>query len=367
MKHEYVEFLSKVIRGELPPVDLPQGAEQFVDPDAKIKRFLIGKNPQSEFLRRRLPIDGLIDDRAAPNSFWAGIPVVRMSDVDQDAWIANTSSSIAPVSVQSALRGAQLKNALTIPQLLLLLDVHPEFQPEFVSSMRREFATNLDSWVDLFDRLDDDASRKVLFDVSRFRATADPSFMDGYSVRFKEQYLESFLNMHHEVFVDAGGFDGDTTEAFCRFAPDYERVHLFEPSAINMARAKARLEGFPRIVFHDFGLSDKREELFFNATAGSASAVSVSGDLAIQVVPLDGFLEDSVSFIKMDLEGWEMHALKGAANTIRSGQPKLAISVYHHSKDFTEVPRFILQCYPGYKIRLRHYSEGWSETVMFFY
>ena len=68
----------------------------------------------------------------------------------------------------------------------------------------------------------------------------------------------------------------------------------------------------------------------------------------------------------MDLEGWELKALHGTKKHILENHPKLAISIYHNSADFRKVPEFILSLRDDYDLYLRHYSEGWSETVMYF-
>ena len=115
------------------------------------------------------------------------------------------------------------------------------------------------------------------------------------------------------------------------------------------------------------GLSDSQGTLHFNADAGSASAIINGLGKSISVVSLDKELENEpISFIKMDLEGWEMNALRGAEITIKKYKPKLAIAVYHAAKDFRDIPQYILKLNPDYKLYLRHYTQGWSETVMFF-
>jgi FkbM family methyltransferase len=317
-------------------VDGPRAlaAARFLDASQTVGRFVVGRNAQSEALHRHVPLSGLIDDRAPAGSVWNGVPVVRMDQVPQDAWVVNASTSIAPVSVDRALRA--------------------------------ELADHRDAWSALFERLEDDASRRVLADAIRFRLTADPMVMESYSVRFRDQYFEDFLGLRREVFVDAGGFDGDTTEEFCRRVPDYRRVHFFEPSPSNMAKARQRLAGFARIDYREVGLSDEAGALQFDPGAGSASAVSASGSQSIHVDRLDDLVNDPVSFIKMDLEGWELHALRGAAEHIREDRPKLALSVYHQASHFREIPALVLGFCPDYRVRLRHYTEGWSETVMFF-
>jgi hypothetical protein len=68
----------------------------------------------------------------------------------------------------------------------------------------------------------------------------------------------------------------------------------------------------------------------------------------------------------MDLEGWEVQALTGARRHISEHRPKLAISVYHRASDFWRIPQLILGFCAQYDIYLRHYTEGWSESVMYF-
>ena len=88
--------------------------------------------------------------------------------------------------------------------------------------------------------------------------------------------------------------------------------------------------------------------------------------MKIAVTTLDERIKEKVTFIKMDLEGWELKALQGAVRHIREDHPKLAIAVYHHPSDFWRIPEFVLSIRDDYDLYLRHYTEGWSETVMYF-
>ncbi len=62
-----------------------------------------------------------------------------------------------------------------------------------------------------------------------------------------------------------------------------------------------------------------------------------------------------------------MHALVGARKTIQKYKPKLAISVYHKPEDILELPQYILDLVPDYKIALRHYSSIQEETILYAY
>ena len=88
--------------------------------------------------------------------------------------------------------------------------------------------------------------------------------MSDYSVRLNDQYLESFMNYTNETFVDVGGFDGDTTEEFCKRYSDYNKILFFEPSDINMQKAIRRLSGYSKIEYFNYGLSDSKGTVLFS-------------------------------------------------------------------------------------------------------
>ena len=91
-----------------------------------------------------------------------------------------------------------------------------------------------------------------------------------------------------------------------------------------------------------------------------------TGTDSIEVTALDVCLYyKGVTFIKMDIEGAEYEALKGAERIIREQKPKLAICVYHKPEDIWELPELILEFNESYKFYLRHYSYQDNETVLY--
>jgi hypothetical protein len=96
------------------------------------------------------------------------------------------------------------------------------------------------------------------------------------------------------------------------------------------------------------------------------SAIDSEGGEEVQVTTIDKELQGKkVTFIKMDIEGSELEALRGAKNVIMKNRPKLAICIYHKPEDIWEIPSIIMQYYPGYKFYLRHYSLTDSDTVLY--
>ena len=98
----------------------------------------------------------------------------------------------------------------------------------------------------------------------------------------------------------------------------------------------------------------------------------ILGEANIVTVPVTSI--DSVflnkteypTFIKMDIEGAEKAALRGAENTIRTYKPKLAICVYHKMEDVYKLPQLICSYRTDYQYVLHHYdANSMCETVMY--
>ncbi|MFH1618985.1 MAG: FkbM family methyltransferase [bacterium] len=67
----------------------------------------------------------------------------------------------------------------------------------------------------------------------------------------------------------------------------------------------------------------------------------------------------------MDIEGAELDALKGAAETIKKNRPKLAICIYHKPSDLFEIPLFIKSLVPEYRFYLRQHQPISCDLVLY--
>ncbi|WP_211210547.1 FkbM family methyltransferase [Arhodomonas aquaeolei] len=344
----------------------PEIALKFLNPSHVTERYVVGRNEQSLDLIRKCTIHGLIDDFRQGEEYWHGIPVVSSRYVPEHALVANCSTSISPVNVSRNLHDAGIRHIVSFGDLLKVDSAGSLPLPWFIKQQREDMERHGDEWEELFQSLADGESRQTLLDIVQYRLTADPRYMEAYTVRLIEQYFEPFLDTAEQVFVDAGGFDGDTTQEFCARHPDYHKVFLFEPSPTNMAAARERLKNERNIHFVEAAISDEVGSLRFNVEAGPASSVCDEGGASIAVTTLDQAIQEPVTWIKMDLEGWEIKALRGAKRLIHEHSPQLSIATYHRASDFREIYAFIRSLNPSYQVRLRHYTQGWSETVMYF-
>jgi len=108
-------------------------------------------------------------------------------------------------------------------------------------------------------------------------------------------------------------------------------------------------------------------------TLGVSASVAFGGTngKTIDITSIDKFVLDNkiehVDFIKMDIEGAELSALKGAVETIKEFKPNLAICVYHKGKDILEIPEYLISIVPEYNFYLKHNTDSFGETVLYCY
>lgn len=180
-----------------------------------------------------------------------------------------------------------------------------------------------------------------------------------------------------DIVVDAGGCWGDTALYFAYKTGVAGKVYSFEfmPHNIEVFRRNMGLnaELSDRIYLVQQALWSTTGEKLFIVGEGPATCVvpKSSNPLAkqIETLTIDDLVYREglprVDFIKMDIEGAELQALKGAEQTIRQFSPKLAISVYHNLHDFWTIPQWIDQLGMGYRFSLRHFTIHQEETVLF--
>lgn len=94
-----------------------------------------------------------------------------------------------------------------------------------------------------------------------------------------------------------------------------------------------------------------------NTSIGDGFVIRRPGDRVGTSVPLtsiDTLVSElklpRVDFIKMDIEGAEQEALRGARQTLARFRPRLAISAYHRHEDPREIPALVRNARPDYRM-----------------
>lgn len=221
---------------------------------------------------------------------------------------------------------------------------------------------------EVYDSLEDDRSRAAFENIIKYRFTYGWEYFkkSGAKKDQKNQYLVPELQFsEHEIIVDCGAFTGDTAKLFYKKIPGCSVIAL-EPDEKNFA-ALQKLK-FPGLKPIKAGAWSEDTTLCFSNEGGgsTAGAIADTGEIKIEVKAIDNLPEcRSATYIKMDIEGSELEALKGAENLIKNNKPKLAICIYHKPQDFFEIPLYIKKINPEYKLFVHHHTDGFHETVLY--
>lgn len=190
----------------------------------------------------------------------------------------------------------------------------------------------------------------------------------------KRQYFDDRCIRPAQIksFVDAGCFDGATSIQFANWINDLNcRIWAFEPDKVQYEVCKANLASLASSKLYMMALSDEESILKMSLAGGGSSHLNENklGErrtIKVTAVPMDVLLgNEKIDYIKMDLEGWELYALRGAEKIIREQKPTLAISLYHRRDDVLEIPNLLLKYNPEYRFSLGHYALLQAETVLY--
>lgn len=195
----------------------------------------------------------------------------------------------------------------------------------------------------------------------------EKEFMYDYRNQYFDENIITFENA--EVFVDAGCFNfGNSKLLLEKTGNKVKKIYAFEPDLENFNKIETTIKKsmLENVTVFNTGLWSEKNTLKFKANLDAGCLIDESGDTEIEVVALDGVdIPEKITFIKMDIEGAELEALKGAQNRIKKDKPKLAICIYHKPEDIIDIPFYIKKLVPDYKLFMRHYSETDFETVLY--
>lgn len=222
---------------------------------------------------------------------------------------------------------------------------------------------------DFNDILADEQSKIVFKNVVKGAITANPDcyrFSSSTPQYFPEIIKENMTE--EEIFVDLGAYDGDSIKEFMDVTDGkFKKIYAFEPDPSNMCAAKAGLCD-ARIEFYQNGVGSEAGVFYLVGTEEAARCEETGNENAVKVeiVKLDDVISTGISYLKLDIEGMELDALKGAERLIREYKPKLAVSVYHKMEDMVEIPNYIKGLNLGYRFYLRHlWNCNGTDVVLF--
>ena len=206
-----------------------------------------------------------------------------------------------------------------------------------------------------FELLADDQSRKVFRNVVSYKLSGKIDFLQDCETSSEENWA-LLSPSADKSYVDLGAYTGDTVLEYLGACggPADPPILAVEPEPRNFRKLQETVAaaGLIRCRCVQAAIGDRTgiTEISKGAGRGSRSAKTVP----VAAQTLDALLGGSpVDIVKMDVEGAESAAIRGAAETIQKYRPAMLISAYHRTDDLWSLPLQVMALRDDYTVYLR--------------
>ncbi|PKQ40803.1 FkbM family methyltransferase [Pseudomonas sp. YY-1] len=253
-------------------------------------------------------------------------------------------------------------------QILSLVDfvrLFPEGQPfRYWLVDPRFYEVNAERLAAVRADLADEGSRELLDHIVSFRTGAGHWYLPEPT---PQQYFPADIPSWPAPLrlIDCGAYTGDTVQTLHAAGYLFEALATFEPGLDSYGQLVGNLRNMVGIHF-PCGVSDSNRLSGFDPVSGTDGHLLDSGGEPVFCVRLDDALPGfAPNLIKMDIEGEELAALRGAEKLLRRYRPCLAISVYHRAEDLWSIHEYLQGLELGYRFYLRSHARSTFETVLY--
>jgi FkbM family methyltransferase len=337
---------------------------------------LLGRRTQAILRDLGIPVVAFADNGSSKwGTFLDGTPILSPEEAiqqfDHHTFLVTIWRAQGGHSFLETKRNLQTRGAPHVLHFGNLAWAHPEAFLPYYSMDRPERVLQAGEEIkQALDFLEEPRSRETFARQALWRLDLD--FEAADHVDPEKIYFDPVLMTPRagEVFVDGGAYDGDTiAEAGSLWGEMLKEAHAFEPDPGNVEAFRRRFElagGTGAIQIHPVALSDHAGVVRFAAEGQLSSASAPQGNLIVPCGRLDDLLPNvKPTFLKLDIEGAELEALKGAERILTQQRPRLAVCAYHRQAHLWELPLCLQGLRPGSRLQLRsHGTEGW-ELVLY--
>lgn len=222
-------------------------------------------------------------------------------------------------------------------------------------------------------------SKLYLYDLSKLSFSKDIKLYYTQRQLFETYFLEQYRYKNKvmvekdDYIIDGGGCYGDTALYFSYLSGEKGRVFSFEFVENNIeifnTNLKLNTQLKDRIKLIENPLYNISNADLFISDEGPSSRINKDGNNIYKSISIDDFVIsnniEKIDFIKLDIEGAELDALKGAKETIVKYKPKLAICLYHQNSDFYNIPVYLKSIVPEYKFYFDHFTLNTWSSILF--
>ena len=176
-------------------------------------------------------------------------------------------------------------------------------------------------------------------------------------LKYKEELEREIYKKHiksGDVVIDVGAFIGDNTLDFARLVGEDGKVYAFEPNLKNFELLKKNIEinNYKNVILINKAVSDKEGEvkMYSHPFKSTGDVIDNLGTISIDAIDLDSVIKGRVDFLKIDVEGTEQQAIKGAQRILKENPNLKMILEIHPSKLKNPIDYLTSFINSGYKI-----------------
>lgn len=340
-----------------------QGEEIYLYGAGKIMAYVI------RFFAGKIKIKAIVD--TFKTGKYEGIPIIPLSDVlksePKNSPVFFISVSEGEEEIRKELEKYYSPSQIYHSEVALYDAFHLN-----ISEYQDYVLKNQMGFEKLSSDLEDELSKETLSSVLLGRTTGNSEYFKKVKVPHQYYVPEIITFQDQEVMVELGSNDGETLKEFLALCPNYSCIYCFEPEVACIPPLEGLQKSNKNVYLIKKGAWSSTQVLTFCSDAGANGSSHISEDFQsgqnvyqIEVAAVDDVVKEKITYMKMDVEGAELEALKGAQKQIQENKPKLAVSVYHKPEDLLQIPRYLKSLVPEYKFYLRHHTNTGFDTVLY--
>lgn len=202
-------------------------------------------------------------------------------------------------------------------------------------------------------------AKEITVDIGgkNYSISSDDSYLENIKNGFEPDMVRLFRTIacDSEVILDIGANIGCTTLLFGGLS---KIVYAFEPSQTTFAFLERNIScsGLMNIFLHNIGLGDESGETTLTFAPSNRSGGFISNQIQVSaghtvekviLHRLDDVVKSlnlrKIDFIKIDVEGFEGHVIRGATQTLSNHKPLVVLELNHwclNAFQRTSIPDF---------------------------
>lgn len=314
---------------------------------------------------------------------YQGCPIYKPDNIANKNVTMLVSVSCTSEAIKQDLIGIGVQECLNMNEIInsypyvLERFISKDYRAKLISSTQNDKEQL--AW--LKERLSDDESKKCLDDIIAFRSSpSSESYVENdWQIQYFPPWLLKLPLWKNGInFIDCGSYIGDTLASAAQvlkeagiqlntmqcFEPDPKNFHLLNKTAKELVSQGIKTYLFPCGVWEENTILSFSADLSQGKFADSQQ-IKDNNQLLPVIALDDTSIASAVNFIKMDIEGAEPHALKGAKEIITHQSPLLAISVYHETAHIWQIAQQIESYNPNYEYKLHCHGDFGLEIILY--